>query len=203
MSTQKSGAHLDPIIPSPAHCQREARLADNLETVLADAGMTPSQATDVVRQMAARCVTATAKLANERSTYERLLREHGNGDGRITKEINKSVRVGKEWLWLHAPPKKHSKHWESPLYFPLSTEVTAHHINATMDDNECFDLALKSFQTRINKRYFAKLRALYYASKGVTGAKDDDDMLDRAYCMLARYEVTPQPLLYTTIFVTL
>jgi hypothetical protein len=93
---------------------------------------------------------------------------------------------------LHAPPKKHSKHWESPLYFPLSTEVTAHHINATMDDNECFDLALKSFQTRINKRYFAKLRALYYGSKGVTGAKDDDDMLDRAYCMLARYEVTPQ-----------
>jgi hypothetical protein len=99
MSTQKSAAHLDPIIPSPDHCQREARLADSLETVLADAGMTPSQATDVVRQMAARCVTATAKLANERSTYERLLREHGNGDGRITKEMNKSVRVGKEWLW--------------------------------------------------------------------------------------------------------
>jgi hypothetical protein len=49
---------------------------------------------------------------------------------------------------------------------PLLAQVTAHHYTSTLDDNECFDLALKNFQTRINKRHFAKLRALYYGCKG-------------------------------------
>jgi hypothetical protein len=43
--------------------------------------MDESRAIDVVRQLGLRSTAAATGLAIERSTYERLLREHGNSDG--------------------------------------------------------------------------------------------------------------------------
>lgn len=89
--------------------------------------------------------------------FERsLVNKYAPTKGRLTKADNKRVRAGDDWFWLYSPAIKKSRHVQSPLFFPL--DLTARSFEEALDDNEWFELSLKTSAVGITKRHLNKLQ---------------------------------------------